>query len=240
MLTCASAFVCVSFGFVLIDPDQNKLRSAISSYVGLPTSHILCGAGSDESIDMLFRAFNPSGCFISSPTFSMYDFFGRINQTAVVDVPRGEPPAFALDTDGLISRIQNFSRPTAGAKMVCIASPNNPTGGVIARKELEQLLLCDPDVCVVVDEAYGEFMDRASDALELYRTGRYQNLVILRTFSKFAGLAGLRVGYLLAHPSLVEAMLQIKQPYNINVAADAAVRHCLSAGPPSTAAYSEH
>jgi histidinol-phosphate aminotransferase len=196
------------------DPESTLLRTALAAHLKVSIEQIVCGCGSDELLDLVLRLFEPSAVITCSPTFGMYRFLGLINHTEVIDVPRLAEPQFRLDTQALVRsvRSQNSKR----APVVFLASPNNPTGGLVSEAELLPLLA---ERCVViVDEAYAEF---ASDSA-LRLLSQYRNLIVMRTFSKWAGLAGLRVGYVVAEPSIVAKIVQIKQPYNINVVAETA------------------
>ncbi|MEN9933640.1 MAG: hypothetical protein RLZZ387_219 [Chloroflexota bacterium] len=193
------------------DPDHTRLRAAIGGMVGQPPERIICGAGADELIDLLMRAFLLPGDAIVDcpPTFGMYSFDAALYAAQVVSVPRDA--AFELDMEGVAEAAER-----SGAKMLFVAAPNNPGGNPLPRAAVERLL--ELPLLVVVDEAYAEFAgEHVADMV-----GGPPNLVVLRTFSKWAGLAGLRVGYALCHEELAGHLRKIKQPYNVNVAAEAA------------------
>ena len=192
------------------DPDQHALRQAIAHYTGFGFDQVLCGAGSDETIDIVMRICDPKAIVTTSPTFPMYSFFARIQKARVIDVPLGAAPQWLVDVDGIVRAIRE-----GGASVVFLVSPNNPTGSVVPNSVISRL--CQENALIVVDEAYAEFADNTAFPL----VAQHSNLVVMRTFSKWAGLAGLRVGYMIAHPTLVKAGLQVKQPYNISVAAQA-------------------
>ncbi len=191
------------------DPGQRRLRARLGEYVSVPATHILPGNGSDEVIDLLMRVFlDPGDAVINCPpTFGMYPFSAQVNAAAVVSVPRR--PDFSLDLDATVAAAQE-----PRTKMMFLASPNNPTGTPLLRAELDALLATG--ILVVVDEAYVEFANTGSYATLALQ---HENLVVLRTFSKWAGLAGLRVGYGIMAPALVSLIDQMKPPYNVNVAA---------------------
>ncbi len=192
------------------DPLQRNLREALSRYTGFAAQSIVCGNGSDDLIDLVLRLFVREGDEVlnAPPTFGMYPFLVTVCGGQLVDVPRRD--GFALDIDGLRRAV------TERTRLVFIASPNNPTGDVVTADEIRQLL--EMDIVVAVDEAYFEFGSRTvADMVH-----DYANLFVLRTFSKWAGLAGLRVGYCLCHERLASHLLTIKQPYNVNVAGEAA------------------
>lgn len=195
------------------DPGHTHLRAAIGEYVGCDPDQVVCGAGADDLLDILLRVTMPEAVVNVPPTFGMYDFLARISRARVVEVPR--LAGFAPDIPGIARAVED------GAKLVFLTSPNNPTGNLLTPAEIDQL--CALDAIIVLDEAYIEFGGESSVPLVASRP----NLVIMRTFSKWAGLAGLRVGYSVSRPDLASAMMAIKQPYNVNVAADAAARAAL-------------
>jgi histidinol-phosphate aminotransferase len=192
------------------DADQRKLRAAIGRYVGVDAASVVVGAGSDEVIDILFRLFIDAGerIVVASPTFGMYDFDARLRGAEVTDVPRTDD--WSLDAEALLDA-------AAEARAVFIPSPNNPTGGLIPEPLVERLL--ESGALIVIDEAYIEFAQAESLAK---RAAADPALVVLRTFSKWGGLAGLRVGYGVMAPALVDLILRAKQPYNVSIAAEVA------------------
>lgn len=194
------------------DPLQRSIREALSTYTGLDEKHIIAGSGSDELIDLLFRLFIAPGDSIidSDPTFGMYGFGARIAGAKTVKVPRDD--GFNIDIDRVVNEARN-----PGAKIIFVSSPNNPTGNIVSEYEVRKLL--DTDLLIVVDEAYFEFSGHTLEAL----VPEFDNLVVLRTMSKWAGLAGLRVGYGLMSSKLVLHLIDIKPPYNVNIAAEAAL-----------------
>ena len=196
------------------DPDQTALRAAIADYLGVRPEQVAAGAGSDDLLDVVLRLTLPAATASATPTFGMYGFLSGIAGMRHVEVPRRAD--YGLDLGGLRAAVE------AGAGVVFIASPNNPTGNAAGLEEIEAL--CALDALIVVDEAYAEFAGTSAVPL----LDAHPNLVVLRTFSKWAGLAGLRVGYAVAHADLVEPMLAIKQPYNVNAAGDAAARAALA------------
>src|SRR5262249_52154275 len=193
------------------DPNHTLLREQLSRYTGQPPQRIMCSSGSGELIDLLMRALLQPGDTIVDcpPTFGMYGFDAGIHGARVIEVPRDE--AFSIDIEGVAEATERY-----GAKLIFVTLPNNPTGNLTPRAEIERLL--ELPLMVVVDEAYVEFAGLSVVDL----VGRYPNLAVLRSFSKWAGLAGLRIGYGLFHEELIKHLWKIKQPYNINVAAQAA------------------
>ncbi len=193
------------------DPEQRELRKALEEYTGLGRQHIVCGMGSDELIDLILRLFLEPGEEVINcpPTFGMYPFSTDVCGGRVVDVPRSED--FALDMAGIKRAL------TKRTKAIFVASPNNPTGTTATEKEIIELV--ETESIVVVDEAYFEF----SNVTMANFVPSYPNLIVLRTFSKWAGLAGLRIGYGILPVEIAGYLMKIKQPYNANAAAQAAV-----------------
>ena len=193
------------------DPEQRQLRQALSGYVGIDPERIIAGNGSDELIDMLFRMFiGPGDNIINlTPTFGMYALGAEICGGQAVSVPRDEN--FDIDLESVKLAI------TDRTKAVVVCSPNNPTGNMPTEAEVRALL--DTGILVIVDEAYYEFSGQTVMPL----LDEYPNLVVLRTFSKWAGLAGLRIGLGAMHPDLARAMMSVKPPYNVNLAAEVAL-----------------
>lgn len=192
------------------DPNHTALRRALSEYTEQPVERIICGAGGDDIIDLLVRAFLEPGDSIidCTPTFGMYSFDTGVQGGHVINVAR--TATFDLDLP-TIEEVVGI-----GPKILFLTSPNNPTGNLTPRADILRLLQLP--LLVVVDEAYIEFSGTTVADL----VGQYPNLVVLRTFSKWAGLAGLRVGYGLMHEEIIGALWKIKQPYNVNVAAEQA------------------
>jgi histidinol-phosphate aminotransferase len=193
------------------DPAQRAVREAIGAYVGVDAEQIILGTGSDEMLDFVAMLFlDPGDTLVNCPpTFGVYDFLGEVFNARVLTVARNED--FSLDEPALHKALDS------GAKLLYLASPNNPTGNVLPRDQLLRIL--DHNAVVVVDEAYAEFAgDSAVDLV-----GEYANLIVVRTFSKWAGLAGIRAGYAVVPPQLVETAWKVKVPYNLSVAAEQAI-----------------
>ncbi len=200
------------------DPEQHALREALSAYLGMPKAMILAGAGADELIDLLMRLFIEPGDGVINcpPTFGMYEFDAALQGGQVIVVPRRDD--FGVDVDAIEAVIQRGGQSHAGVrpKLLFLASPNNPDGSLLSDEALRRLLRLP--IVVVLDEAYAEFAGRS-----VVRWVRdYPNLVVLRTFSKWAGLAGLRVGYGVFPENIIRHLWKIKQPYNVSVAATVA------------------
>ena len=211
------------------DPQQRHLREALAEYAGVGPEHIVAGHGSDELIDLLLRAIiAPDEAVIDCPpTFGMYGFSTRVQGGRIVDAPRSD--SFALDIDAVRAAARDAPAPADGraAKVVFVASPNNPTGNPLTPGELDALLATG--VLVVVDEAYVEFAGGSyaprgpADRGFAAKVPQAENLVVLRTFSKWAGLAGLRAGYGIMPPTLADVLMHMKPPYTPNIAAEAAM-----------------
>jgi histidinol-phosphate aminotransferase len=201
------------------DPESRALRQALARFTGLPADALLAGAGADELIDLTMRLFLEPGDAVVNcpPTFGMYPFDAAIAGARLVDVARR--PDFSLDI-AAVERAVETQRP----KLLFVASPNNPDGSWLGDADLERLLALP--LVVVLDEAYVEFAGEPSRMpLALTRP----NLIVLRTFSKLAGLAGLRVGYGAFPDPLIPHAWKIKQPYNVSVAASSAAIAALEA-----------
>jgi len=194
------------------DPEQRDLRKALEECTGLGHQHVVCGTGSDDLIDLILRLFlNPGDEVINCPpTFGMYPFSTDVCAGRVVDVPR--TAGFSLDMTGIKKAL------TEKTKVMFVASPNNPTGNTTTEKEIRELV--DTGRVVVVDEAYFEFGATVTMASLVPSC---PNLIVLRTFSKWAGLAGLRIGYGFFPTEIAGYLMKIKQPYNASAAAQAAV-----------------
>ncbi|MCY4465897.1 MAG: histidinol-phosphate transaminase [Chloroflexi bacterium] len=194
------------------DPESGRLRTLLADYCGAPAEQILCGAGADELIELIMQLFiEPGDCIINSPpTFAMYSFNAPLYHARAIDVPRRND--FSLDVES-IERAVKQHKP----KLVFLCSPNNPSGNLISSAQFDRLLALP--TTLVLDEAYIEFAEADSLASQV---GTRENLIVLRTLSKWAGLAGLRLGYGIFPPALMPHLWKIKQPYNVNVAADVA------------------
>ncbi len=189
------------------DPQSRDLRKALSDYTEISDDHLMVGHGADELIDLLMRLFITSGDGVINcpPTFGMYAFDADVNGATCIDVPRQAD--FSLNLAALEKAVQQHQ-----VKIIFITSPNNPDGSIISNDTLTALL--NLPVLIVLDEAYIEFGGHSF----ISWVKSYPNLVILRTFSKWAGLAGLRIGYAAIPLKIIEHLWKIKQPYNVNVA----------------------
>jgi histidinol-phosphate aminotransferase len=189
------------------DPLQLDLKDAISKIKGVPIEHTFLGNGSDEAIDLLFRAFcNPGkdNIIILPPTYGMYEVSANINDVEIRKVSL--LPNFQLDLEGIAEAIDE------NTKLIFICSPNNPTGNSIVRTDIETILANFKGL-VVIDEAYINFAKQRTFIQELTE---YPHLVVLQTFSKAWGLAGLRLGMAFASTTVIDIMNKVKAPYNIS------------------------
>ncbi len=208
----------LEFAHIYPDPESRLLRQALEDFCGVPRENLLAGAGADELIDLLLRVFLEPGdrVLVCPPTFGMYAFDARLNAGQVVNVPRRAD--FALDLPAIRRAVAEHA-----PKLLFLATPNNPDGSLPSPEEIESLL--ELPLVVALDEAYIEFSGAGALGEKASRLGevtRRENLVVLRTFSKLAGLAGLRVGYGGFPGWLMPALWKAKQPYNVNVAASQA------------------
>jgi histidinol-phosphate aminotransferase len=221
-----AALANMSYGHIYPDPESRALRAALSAFTGAPAENLLAGAGADELIDLIMRVtLNPGDTILNfPPTFGMYAFDADLNNAKIVNVPR--KANFSVDLDGILDATEKFS-----PKLIFLTSPNNPDGSLLPEPVLQKLLAlpglseAEGPALIVLDEAYVEFA--APESLgktisQITEVPNLENLIVLRTFSKLAGLAGLRVGYG-AFPSwLMPTLWKAKQPYNVNVAASTA------------------
>ncbi|NTD99878.1 histidinol-phosphate transaminase [Agrobacterium tumefaciens] len=191
------------------DPLQLDLKDAISKIKGVPIENTFLGNGSDEAIDLLFRAFcNPGkdNVIVLPPTYGMYEVSANINDVEIRKVSL--LPNFQLDMEKIAETIDQ------NTKLIFICSPNNPTGNSINREDIETILANFKGL-VVVDEAYINYARQKTFIQELTE---YANLVILQTFSKAWGLAALRLGMAFSSRKVIDILNKIKPPYNINQA----------------------
>jgi len=197
------------------DNGQRELHRLLAGYTGVAAEHIVASGGSNQLIDLIVRLFVDPGDEVINcvPTFDIYRFSTEICGGTLVNVPRDDN--FAVDVKAVKAAINDRT------KLIFLANPNSPTGNIIPRPDI--LDIVDTGIPVVVDEAYYEFSGETVVPL----VSRYKNLMVLRTFSKWAGLAGLRVGYGIFPPRIADYLMAIKMPYNVNVAAIIAVRESL-------------
>jgi len=190
------------------DPLQLSLKKKIADLKSISPEKIFLGNGSDEAIDILFRAFCEPGVdnvIVCPPTYGMYEVSANINDVQVKKVSL-IPELFQLDAEGILKVINEST------KLIFVCCPNNPTGNGVKWKDIKMLLEKFGGI-IVVDEAYIDFASYRSLLAEL---DNYPNLVILQTFSKAWGMAGLRVGMAFASQEIITVFNKIKPPYNVN------------------------
>ncbi len=179
----------LAFAHIYPDPESRALRAALSRLTGVPVEYLMAGAGADELIDLVLRVLLEPGDTVINlpPTFGMYDFDTHLNAGQVIEIPRRE--GFKIDLDAIRQAVAEHH-----PKALFITTPNNPDGSLPDPAELEALLALP--VLVVIDEAYIEFASQGGrlgeELTRIRQVPERENLVVLRTFSKWAGLAGLR------------------------------------------------
>ena len=198
------------------DTRLNDLRRKWADFRGIRMEQVFVGVGSDEAIDLLMRVFCEPGrdeIIITPPTYGMYKVAARINNVGVSEAALSK--TFELDARTVLQRVNQHT------KLIMLCSPNNPTANVLNQAEIERILK-DFNRLVVVDEAYIDFSDSGSLC---HLMDIYPNLVILQTLSKSFGMAAVRMGAALAHPKVIEWLMKVKAPYNVNqLTADAAMQ----------------
>ncbi len=195
------------------DPMSNELRDELAAWHGVARENICVGNGGDELLYNFLLAFGGQGRTLLNcpPCFSEYAFFASLAQAEVVDVWR-DPETYLLDEEAVLAAAPQ-------ANMAIVTSPNNPTGDVLNLEFIERLCAACPGI-VMVDEAYGEFAQMGASSIALLEC--CPNLVILHTLSKAFGEAGIRCGYVIAAPDIIEVFAAIRQIYSVNVLTQAA------------------
>lgn len=189
-------------------PIPKELRARIAKWRDVEPEQVFTGVGSDEAIDLLIRIFCEPGkgsVLITPPTYGMYNVSAKIHDVSVHAVPLDD--SFQLQTEAILEKAR-----VEGPSILFLCSPNNPTGNDLDRTQVLKLIELFPGL-VVVDEAYIDFSKQESMATMVRQ---YPNLVVLQTFSKSFGLAGIRLGLAFAAPNVIEWMQKVKPPYNIN------------------------
>jgi histidinol-phosphate aminotransferase len=198
-------------------PDGNAfyLKQKLAQKLGVNTSNLILGNGSNEIIEFVGHALMGPGVDVvmSQYCFAVYPIVTRLFGANPIVVPARD---YGHDLPGILKAI------TSRTKVIFVANPNNPTGTLASNEQILRLVNEVPkNVLLVMDEAYIEFLDEPVDLVTLVRDGKHPNLLLMRTFSKIFGLAGLRLGYGIAHPELVAALEKVRQPFNINSIAQA-------------------
>lgn len=199
-------------GQIYPDPESRHLRQRLSEHFQVPVESLVAGAGADELIDLVVRLTMAPGDRIIDcpPTFGYYETIAQVNHLSIVSVRRKSD--FSLNYQKIEEAVKQ------GARLIFLANPNNPDGGLFNPNEIKKLL--DLPLLVVVDEAYIEFADPGLSLVSAVL--QQDNLIVLRTFSKWGGLAGLRLGYGVFPLRLAREIMKIKPPYNVSVAASEA------------------
>jgi len=201
-------------------PDGNAfyLKQKLAAKLGLAPSNIVLGNGSNEIIELLGHCllFNDSTAqpstfpevIVSQYCFAVYPIVAALFGANLLTVPARN---YGHDLDAMLAAI------TPNTRLIFVANPNNPTGTSVTPEQLSSFIQAVPEnVCLALDEAYIEFLGKPLDLLPDIRAGRKPNLLLMRTFSKIYGLAGLRLGYGIGHPDFIAALEKIRQPFNIN------------------------
>lgn len=199
-------------------PDGNAfyLKQKLAEKLGVEPGNLILGNGSNEIIEFVGHALMSPGVdvIVSEYCFAIYPIVAKLFGANVITVPAKK---HGHDLPAMLKAI------TPNTKVIFVANPNNPTGTLAQREDVVTLINGVPnDVLLVMDEAYFEFLNDPIDLLPLIRNGQKTNLLLMRTFSKIFGLAGLRLGYGIAVPELISALEKIRQPFNINSIAQTA------------------
>ncbi len=208
----ARAAIAGALDELALYPDGNgyDMKAAIAAKLGVEMAGIVLGNGSNDVLELVARAFLSPGAsaVFSQHAFAVYPLVTQATGAVGIETPAR---AFGHDLDAMRAAIRDDTR------VLFIANPNNPTGTLLAADALHAFLQCVPQrVVVVLDEAYGEFLAADLQAPSVAWLAEFPNLVLTRTFSKAYGLAGLRVGYALAHPDVAGMLNRVRQPFNVN------------------------
>ncbi|MDF2724836.1 MAG: histidinol-phosphate aminotransferase [Paenibacillus sp.] len=214
----ASEAIAAELQTISMYPDGGavELTKTLAAHLGVQPNQIIFGAGSDDVILMIARAYLVAGdeTVMASHTFPQYKHNCEIEGAVSIEVPLIDGKH---DLPGMLAKINDRT------KIVWVCNPNNPTGTIVTRDELNAFLKQVPSsVLVVLDEAYIEYTDSAEFGIEVVR--EYKNVITLRTFSKIYGLASLRIGYGVGHPEVVHSINQVREPFNTNRFAQAAAK----------------
>lgn len=190
------------------DPYQRSLKKKIAEIKAIDEQKIMLGNGSDEVLDLLFRTFcepKQDNVIVTTPSYGMYGVLANLNNVELKNVQYEAD--FSLDVDKIIAAVDD------NTKMIILCSPNNPTGNVIKKSVVENILL-NTNCIVIVDEAYIDFTEKESFINSL---NNYNQLVVSQTLSKYYGMAGIRLGMCFANEEIIAILNKIKPPYNVNV-----------------------
>lgn len=190
------------------DPYQSELKKELAKIKGVSSKNMVLGNGSDEVLDLLFRAFcepKQDNVVVTSPSYGMYKVLANLNNVELKEVLLEED--FSLNADKILEVVDE------NTKMILLCSPNNPTGNVIDFEVIEKLLI-NTNCLVVIDEAYIDFSIKISSIEKL---NKYNQLIVSQTLSKYYGMAGVRLGMCFASEEIIAILNRIKPPYNVNV-----------------------
>ncbi|QIE58465.1 histidinol-phosphate transaminase [Rasiella rasia] len=204
------------------DPNQSQLKKTLASLKGVSPSQILLGNGSDEVLDLLFRAYcepKLDAVITLPPTYGMYKVLANLNAVKILQAPLNEN--FEIDIASVLKAV------TEHTKIIFLCSPNNPTGNVIEANKIK-FLLSNFNGLVVIDEAYIDFCETESWITYL---NDFSNLVVTQTFSKAFGMAGIRLGVCYAGTAIISVLHKIKPPYNVNALTQQAALNLLDKMP---------
>jgi histidinol-phosphate aminotransferase len=196
-------------------PDGNAfyLKHKLAQKLGVTPAHLVLGTGSNEIIEFVSHALMRPGAevIVSQYCFAIYPIMAKMFGAKVVTVPAHD---YGHDLEAMAKAVNSSTT------VMFVANPNNPTGTLASTESLMKLVSAVPqNVLLVFDEAYIEFLDKPADLVSLIRKGTNPNLLVMRTFSKIYGLAGLRLGYGIGDPEFVTALEKVRQPFNVNAVA---------------------
>jgi histidinol-phosphate aminotransferase len=205
-------------------PDGNAfyLKEELAQHLGVGPEHLVLGNGSNDVLELIGHALiqPETEVIVSEYCFAVYPIVTRLLGGDLKSVPAR---AYGHDLEAMLQAV------TPRTRLMFVANPNNPTGTLASSEAVEALMAGLPaEVVLVMDEAYLEYLEEPLDLLPRVRSGEWPNLLLTRTFSKIHGLAGLRVGYGIGHPELIAALEAIRQPFNVNLVAQAAARAALT------------
>ena len=207
---------CISEIYFYPDGAGRELKEALAQKLSLDSQNVILGNGSDEIVSMIARVFLRQGdeAIMATPSFLMYEIGANLSQARVVSVPLKH---FKIDLEQMIRAVRPKTR------VVFMANPNNPTGTIVKREEVERFVDRLPETTLVVfDEAYYEYVEAEDFPQSLDLMRNRPNIIVLRTFSKIYGLAGLRIGYGVATREIIDILNRARSPFNVNFLAQVA------------------
>jgi len=207
---------CVSQIYFYPDGSGRELKEALAQKLSLDSQNIILGNGSDEIVSMIAQVFLRRGdnAIMATPSFLMYEIDANLSQARIMSVPLKD---FKIDLERMIRAV------TPKTRVVFIANPNNPTGTIVKGEEVDRFVSRLPEnVLVVFDEAYYEYVEAEDFPQTLDLARNHPNIIVLRTFSKIYGLAGLRIGYGVAGKEIIDILNRVRSPFNVNFLAQVA------------------